>query len=1521
MALAVCFRYKEREYYKELQTGDEVCFGCHKNDQVQIPDSKEHLLWMKAGADEVQVRGDASLTEIFGKTGSIECNRLVSLNNSGTAKIYITRIIARSNKSINLPYNGRIAVGRADDNDIRLTYPIISRHHFRILMESGIVHIEDAGSTYGLYLNGRKIAKAVMKSGDVLSILAFRFVLKNGTLYFENMGSSLVISDRINKLDRPAEPEIMKPIRQAAPAKPAEKGIVTQAASVSYPKYQLSPRIREQLPHEPIVLSSAPVKGMAPGIRRGNFAYMLGSGAMMAASLATGMLSPGALLMRMAGMVSPLANMAMMNKLSKEEQKQFEEYEKLRQERYQAYINAQKARIAKVADVQRRIVTAENPLPSACMSTVKHLKRNLWERMPSDSDFLSLRLGIGKAKLCVEVKSHDDTDRFSMADDELEELAGQIIEETRYVDNIPVCVSLKEHQTIGIVGAKEDIHYLIRNLLVELTTAHSARDVRLVGMFEKESRSIWRELRWLPHIWDENGQVRYIGLDEERRHVISELLRDLIHSRKMENSSEVFRKAGQKLPHYVILAENEELLLAENIYDDLVSNDPALGITTIVLANSMSGLPQTCQYIVDLTGNPLAFERDKYDEKTYFTPDAQIHSSELAEFTRKMAAIELKDRAVETAIPNTITFLQGYGVKRVEELDVLTRWNKSEPYRTLAAPIGMMAGKKLFCLNILDGDKAHGPHGLLAGTTGSGKSELLQSWILSMAVTYHPHDVNFVIIDYKGGGMSDLMEPLPHVVGKITNIDRNISRSLVSLKSELKRRQKLFAECEVNNITKYQKAYREGRAKVALPHLIIVTDEFAEMKKEEPEFMTELNSVATIGRTLGVHMLLATQKPSGVVTDQIDANSRFRICMKVQDVADSREMLKRPEAARITHAGRAYVRVGEDEVFELFQSFYSAAEYDKYDPESKANENRVRIVDMTGNRLNPLPKRKKSASEQDELTAAIQYINQVCEQHGIKKMAGPWLPELPRWLSFESLYLPQGFDGEFWPSRRNDLKIPIGKYDIPENQTQGIMYMDLMETGHYGIYGSPATGKTFLLKRILMSLGTYYSPKDVQITIIDAGKWELKEFTDMPHVRELLLSENETQIKQFMKRLTQELEARKKAFLKHAVSSLSAYREAVDPDMPAIVIMLEQIPALLAQYPEMEVLLNQIAGSGQAFGIYLIFTTNTGTSVSYNLTQKVKGAISLQQPERGNYAEIVGFVNGISVPQFQGRALMRGTPPVAFQVAVYADADKDQERNAIVTDCMKKMAAAWKNIQRWDTGKKKTKTPEESVIVEETVQYDKRTVLPIGTYREDFSPAYLDLTEQNLCLICSEEAVKGREMLNGIEKTLQKKEDNLIIRLTKENCEVELAKLAEQLNERQKHCKEKQKEADFDKQKWIQGYMQICILIENLPELAIHMGKDQLKRLSTIFSKSRGFGTIILATGTREGLKDQTDNVVVKSAIEAGHVIIAEGNPMDYTFLDQQQFPVQANAVLDEDEAVLLQEESFRFVQIADEKR
>jgi S-DNA-T family DNA segregation ATPase FtsK/SpoIIIE len=275
-----------------------------------------------------------------------------------------------------------------------------------------------------------------------------------------------------------------------------------------------------------------------------------------------------------------------------------------------------------------------------------------------------------------------------------------------------------------------------------------------------------------------------------------------------------------------------------------------------------------------------------------------------------------------------VTFLELFGVGKVEHLNALTRWKDNDPTKSLEAAVGVDTLGEVFKLDLHE--KFHGPHGLVAGMTGSGKSEFIIAYILSLAVNYHPNEVAFILIDYKGGGMAKSFENLPHTAGIITNLDgAAIKRSLISIESELKRRQAIFAQAskqvgESNiDIYNYQKLYREGVVAEPLQHLFIISDEFAELKTQQPEFMAQLVSAARIGRSLGVHLILATQKPSGVVDDQIWSNSKFRVSLKVQERADSMDMLKRPDAAELTDTGRFYLQVGYNELFEMGQSAWA----------------------------------------------------------------------------------------------------------------------------------------------------------------------------------------------------------------------------------------------------------------------------------------------------------------------------------------------------------------------------------------------------------------------------------------------------------------------------------------------------------------------------------------------------------------------------------------------------------------------
>lgn len=362
----------------------------------------------------------------------------------------------------------------------------------------------------------------------------------------------------------------------------------------------------------------------------------------------------------------------------------------------------------------------------------------------------------------------------------------------------------------------------------------------------------------------------------------------------------------------------------------LSENDPAMGISTIFLYDEQYYLPNFCQYIVNVDDpyddrTATAFYKYRADEKMWFTMDQPIPQRKFDAFCRQMSAIEVED-AVKGQIPVSLTFLQCMDTNKVRDLNVLERWKKNDSAVNITAPLGEGEGGKLFSLSL----HRHCSHGLVAGMTGSGKSELLISWLLSIACNYHPEDVSFVVIDYKGGSTATSLEKLPHVCGIITDVGSGIDRCFQSLEHELRRREAIFASVGAKDIKEYIKGYHKGEFKEAVPRLLIVFDEFKELIKERPVVKKMVDSIAAKGSSLGVHLILATQSPADAVDEGTWNNTQYQICMKVQNAAASKVMIHEPDAAMITQAGRAYVRVGTSEkaeIFALIQSAWSGAPY------------------------------------------------------------------------------------------------------------------------------------------------------------------------------------------------------------------------------------------------------------------------------------------------------------------------------------------------------------------------------------------------------------------------------------------------------------------------------------------------------------------------------------------------------------------------------------------------------------------
>ncbi|MCR2803400.1 type VII secretion protein EssC [Paenibacillus soyae] len=927
--------------------------------------------------------------------------------------------------------------------------------------------------------------------------------------------------------------------------------------------------------------------------------------------------------------------------------RKFKRKKKEREEKYTQFIADTRSELAIAREQQTHAMNEMYPNPAECVQRIGRTDNKLWEKTPSHRDFLSLRLGLGSAPL--EMRIQYTKQAIILETDPLLMEPQRLALEFEKIPQVPITVNLPEAEICGIAGESEKASELLEVLLLQIVTHHGYDDVRVVLLASEETVGRWSWTRFLPHLWDDGGHARFLLCGKAMAHQTLSALYDMFREREMR------AKGGAALPHYVFVVEDATLLENERISQYLYKGSASLGLSTIFVSPHKSYLPMNCNVVVDLQSKSGEKADRRTGEKTLFTPD-QASGGRLEETARKLAPLRIKSATASFSLPSSITLLDMLEAKRADEVDVASHWRRNKTYMGMSVPIGAKAGGEPFHLDMHE--TGFGPHGLVAGTTGSGKSELLQSIIVSQAIHFHPHDVVFVLIDYKGGGMADVFRGMPHLVGTITNLDGNqTTRALLSIKSELLRRQRVFSQFGVNNIDKYQKLYYSGRESgmPPIPHLIMIADEFAELKQDKPDFMKELVSTARVGRSLGVHLILATQKPAGVVDDQIWSNSKFKICLKVQDEADSRDVIKRPDAALIKEPGRAYIQVGNDEVFELFQSTFSGAGYDPDGEQRRSANKPKRIFKLSLNggqqQIYPLFEEKITQDETvTQLSAMVQHIKKTAAESGIQPLPGPWLPPLPESLYMDDVLRDRMVLGERM-KREALFSVPVGLVDDPRAQTQDVLSIDFAGEGNLFVYGASGTGKTVLMRTLCVSAALAYSPRDVHIYILDFGGGSLKPLQQLPHVGGVVTLEQEERLEQFLLYVFRLIEERKALFEQAGSEGWNDYRRG-GRELPAILILVDNYFALSETYEDAEARMILLAREGSKYGIFLVANATNATLVRYKMSVNFKQAISFQLTDVSEYVGIVGRTEGLVPSKFAGRGLVRGNPPLEFQTAL-----------------------------------------------------------------------------------------------------------------------------------------------------------------------------------------------------------------------------------------------------------------------------
>ena len=997
--------------------------------------------------------------------------------------------------------------------------------------------------------------------------------------------------------------------------------------------------------------------------------------------------------------------------------------ERKRRRKYKKYIDSKNEEIKQEIEFERQVLIESNLEPVDVRNIILNRSRNLWERKLDHGDFLDLRLGIGNKKPDIEIKYPES--HFTMEEDDLKDIMYDLVDKTKDIENVPISLNFRENNKVGIIGNNNCIYNFIDNLMLQIMAYHGYDMLRIVILTNDENKVYWDKYKNLPYIWNNNKSVRFYAVNKDDVNKLTSILMEEYNYRKEMKEED---EKSSFTPYYLIITD-DVVNVKNNVLVNNVLKEANLGYSIVMVVNELDLLPNECSMFINITeGESGLFENHmRQDNQIIFKAD--VINFSLRQPIATISNIPMDINSGKFLLPTKYGFLEMYDVGNVNQLNILNRWKNNDIINSLSCPVGIDEQGELFNIDLHE--KAHGPHGLVAGMTGSGKSEWIITYILSMAINYSPEEVQFVLIDYKGGGLALTFDnrenniKLPHVVGTITNLDVvEIKRSLASIEAELKRRQAMFKKAreELNessmDIYKYQELYRAGKLKEPMSHLFIISDEFAELKAQQPEFMDELISTARIGRSLGVHLILATQKPSGVVNDQIWSNSKFRICLKVQDKSDSNEMIMCPDAALLKETGRFFLQVGYNEFFAKGQSAYAGVPYFESDKKVTEVDSSVDFVDELG----AIIKRgdiKKNNTEYvhkgEELPNILNYIIDVTKSQtlNIKQL---WLSRIPGVIYVDKIKEKYGYQKEDYY-----LNPVIGEYDNPSEQSQNILSLPISKEGNVIIYGASGSGKENLLTTIMYSVMTTYTPQEAIMYVIDFGSEVLNAFDASPHVGDIVHSEDDEKIDNIFKMLNTEIDNRRKILSKYN-GSFAEYVKSDEKDkIPNMLVLINQADVFLDLYDNAFDFIANIVRDCSKYGIYFVITSSSISSIKSKISQYFTLKICLQLNDDLAYKSVLGNSQGLVPSKMFGRGLIKQEKVVEFQTA-YA-MSKDTLYNDIANVGMRL-------FMQYKTKARNIPVLPEKVSFED-INKNPITIdnIPVGIIKQNLGIASIDVTD------------------------------------------------------------------------------------------------------------------------------------------------------------------------------------------------
>ena len=887
------------------------------------------------------------------------------------------------------------------------------------------------------------------------------------------------------------------------------------------------------------------------------------------------------------------------------------------------------------------------PDPAAVLLMATGPRRRLWERRRGDDDTLVLRVGTGaSAPTSVRVASataHGQSPPVA-------ELA-----------DVPVVLPMCEIGVVGIAGDRSHVRSVARWLIAQAAVLSSPRDLRIVLLVDPAAppaAADWGFFRWLPHAAPTDGQdcLALVGEDQDSlSHRVLELT-SLVAARTRAARDVHAQLEARALPLVLVVLDGARGLRGLSGMAQVLRDGPAVAVHSICLDDHERLLPEECSAVVTCDGDAELTVRRSGDVPQRGVRADVVSSSWSEQVARALAPVrDVSSEDGQSQLPTSARLLDLLRLDPPRSDDIRARWRLGG--RSTAAPVGLTTDGA-WTLDL----RRDGPHALIAGTTGAGKSEFLQTLVASLAVANRPDAMTFVLVDYKGGAAFKDCARLPHTVGLVTDLDGHlVERALASLSAELTTREQLLGAVGAKDIEDYW----DSDAPPPLPRLVIVIDEFASMIEELPEFVRGLVGIAQRGRSLGVHLVLATQRPSGVVSPEIRANTNLRVALRVTDVAESQDVIDAPDAASIAKStpGRGYVRTGHTSL-QLLQS----ARVGGRRP-GLAVASQVPVTAVAGpwsvlGQPAPATTRNEPEPDQDQtdLHALVEAIREAAAD--LPPQRGPWLEPLPAMVRLSTLFrgdasaLGEGpATTPAGPPAALPLRpVPYGLADLPERQVQQPAVLDLEHGSHLLVVGAPRSGRSTMLRTVAGAIALRCQPQDVHLYALDCGNGALLPVAGLPHCGTVVQRSQVGRADRLLTRLTIELARRQDLLAAGGFADVAEQRAAAVADrLPFLVLLVDRWEGFLSAFDDIDAgrltdTFLRLLREGPGAGLRVVVAGDRSALLS-KISSSIEDTLVLRLADRSDYA-LAGLSPRLLPSHIESGRAFRGDSGVEVQIAL-----------------------------------------------------------------------------------------------------------------------------------------------------------------------------------------------------------------------------------------------------------------------------